>query len=223
MEAKLPIRKLMRAALFYDLGVRDYREVWDFQKELVERRIAGEIPDTVIFCEHFPVFTIGKHGGHDNIRSGENLLEIPIYEVERGGNITFHGLGQLVAYFIFKVQDVHEFTHEILQSGVDLLSEYGISAYIKKGYPGVWVGDEKIASVGIAVRKWITFHGIAINVNVDLRYFDMIVPCGIQGVKMTSLEKIIGRKISMDEVKEIYRGKLEKNLKVQFVEEALRL
>ncbi len=211
----------MRAALFYDLGVRNYREVWDFQKKLVEKRIAGEIPDTVIFCEHFPVFTIGKHGGHDNIKFKENLLKIPIYEVERGGNITFHGPGQLVAYFIFKVQDVHEFTHLILQSGVDLLKEYGIPAYIKKGYPGVWVGDEKIASVGIAVRKWVTFHGIAINVNVDLQYFDMIVPCGIQGVKMTSLENLIGERVSMDEVKEIYRGKLEENLKIQFVEEAL--
>lgn len=201
----MPIGQLMRAALFYDLGIRDYKEVWDLQKKLVDKRVADEIPYTVIFCEYFPVFTIGKHGGRENLRSQKNSIKIPIYEVERGGNITFHGPGQLVAYFIFRVHDVHEFTRLILQSGVDLLNEYGIPAYIRKGYPGVWVGNEKIASVGIAVRKWITFHGTAININVDLRYFNIIVPCGIHGVKMTSLEKLIGRRIYMDEVKEIYR------------------
>ncbi len=211
----------MRAALFYDLGIREYDEVWNFQRNLVSKRINGEIPDSVVFCEHFPVFTVGKHGGHENLKVHKTFLRIPIYDVERGGNITFHGPGQLVAYFIFKVQDVHEFTRLILQSGVDLLSEYGIPAYIKKGYPGVWVGDEKIASVGIAVRKWVTFHGIAINVNVDLRYFDLIVPCGIHGVKMTSLEKLLGRKVSVDEVKKIYREKLEDNLNVKFFEEVL--
>jgi len=197
----------MRAVLFYDLGLQDYMDVWNFQKELVERRIEDEIPDTIVFCEHYPVFTIGKHGGRENLKVLSP--DIPVYEVERGGNITFHGPGQLVAYFIFRVDDVTGFSRKILNAGVKLFREFGLDAYVKNGYPGVWIGDSKIASVGIAVRKWVTFHGIALNINVDLKYFDMIVPCGIKGVKMTSLEELLGRKADMERIKKIFVEKLK--------------
>jgi len=209
----------MRAGLFYDLGLRDYGEVRTLQIELVEARIQGRIPDTLILVEHPPVFTIGKHGGHENILSNSN---IPVYEVERGGNVTFHGPGQLVAYFIFKVSDVHDFSRNILRAGADLIRSYGFDAYIKKGYPGIWVGDEKIASIGLAVRKWVTFHGIAINVNVDLRYFDMIIPCGIKGVKMTSLKKLTGKDQDMETVKRIFVKNLEDYLGIKFPVEFIR-
>ncbi len=209
----------MRAGLFYDLGLREYREVRDLQIKLVEDRVRGRILDTLILVEHPPVFTIGKHGGHENILANTN---IPVYEVERGGNITFHGPGQLVAYFIFKVNDVHEFSRKILNAASDLINHFGFDAYIKKGYPGVWVGEEKIASIGLAVRKWVTFHGIAININVDLKYFDLIVPCGIRGVKMTSLKKLTGRDQDMELVKKIFVKNLEDHLGIEFPVEFIR-
>jgi len=208
----------MRAALFYDLGLRDYKEVWEFQKELVEYRIGDNIPDTIVFCEHYPVFTIGKHGGHENLINPTS--NIPVYEVERGGNITFHGPGQLVAYFIFKVSDVHELSHSILEAGAELFREFGFDAYIKKGYPGVWIDDMKIASVGLAVRKWVTFHGIALNINVDLKYFDMIVPCGIKNVKMTSLSELLGKTVDMEHIKELYLEKLRQTLGIDEIIES---
>ncbi len=209
----------MRAGLLYDLGLRDYGEVRSFQLKLVEERINDRIPDTLILVEHTPVFTIGKHGGHENILTVTN---IPIYEVERGGKVTFHGPGQLVAYFIFKVTDVHAFSRTILNAASDLIKHFGFDAYIRKGYPGVWVGEEKIASIGLAVRKWVTFHGIAVNINVDLRYFDMIEPCGIKWVRMTSLKKLLGRDLDMGFARRVFLEKLEKRLKIRFSSESVR-
>lgn len=190
-----------------DWGNVEYREALDRQRAMAEERIREGIPDRLVLVEHPPVVTIGRSGSEADLRLPEEaLLErgIAVSRVERGGMATFHGPGQLVAYPIVRLrgQDLHRFLTGLLGAMEEVLESYGLRPERRKGQPGLWVEGAKIASVGIAVRKWVTFHGIAVNVNTDPKWFDCIVPCGHAGERITSIGQILGRQMDMDEVKE---------------------
>ncbi len=193
---------------FLDLGQIEYSQALSKQKEIWQKRVNEEIPDTLIFAEHPAVFTIGKHGKENNLLTHFSLLKekkIDLFRIERGGDITFHGPGQIVGYPIFKIRQplvgIKRFVNDFEQILINTLSKFGISASIKPGNIGVWVKDEKIASLGIAIAKRVSFHGFALNVSTDLSYFNMINPCGNKKIKMTSMEKVLLKNVSMNLVK----------------------
>lgn len=186
----------MRKGELLRLSLVPYREGKEIQLKAMERVKYGMAEGILITLQHPPVYTVGSAGGFDNILVPQGELEkkAEIYKIERGGNITFHGPGQIVAYPIFDLtkweKDVHIYVERLEEVIIRLLADYGIKAGRKAKYTGVWVGDEKICAIGIAVRRWITWHGIAFNVNTDLSYFNFINPCGITEFGVTSLEKL---------------------------------
>lgn len=192
-----------------DLGRVPYRDAWELQLQLIRGRDSGRLEqDVVLMVEHPPVFTLGKRGGRENLLVSEELLEqsgIPIVQVERGGNITYHGPGQLVVYPIVHlpglgigVVDMVDRLEEVM---IRICNAWSISAQRNPLNRGVWVGKKKIGAIGIAVRKGISFHGMALNVNTDLRPFCWIQPCGLAGVAVTSMKAETGREIPMPEVR----------------------
>lgn len=194
----------MKDYIFLNIGFLNYEKAWNLQKVLHEKRIKNEIPDVIIFTEHNHVYTLGRKGKEGNFKISPYFLKekgIDIFRVERGGDVTYHGPGQIVGYLIFYIDiGIKRFVNKIEDAIIMLLKEYGINGEKNDKNPGVWVNDEKICSIGIAVKKFVSFHGFALNVNTDLKYFDYIFPCGLQkGV--TSMEKIIGKKINIEEVK----------------------
>ena len=192
-----------------DAGVSDYESIYGLQKALVHKRRAGLICDTLILAEHTPVFTIGRTGSRKNLLIDEDTLKekrIGLFEVDRGGDITFHGPGQLLLYPIIDLtargRDLHKYLRMLEEIIVDLLSRYNIVGSRIPGATGVWVDrDRKIASIGIGVSRWVTYHGLSININTPLYYFDMIRPCGLAWCRMTSLESILKRQIDMKQAK----------------------
>ncbi|MFH1783044.1 MAG: lipoyl(octanoyl) transferase LipB [Candidatus Omnitrophota bacterium] len=192
-----------------DIGLKKYREAYEFQLELVEKVSRGLEPDTLIITEHYPIITLGRRSKLENILASEeelNNLGIEVLKIDRGGDVTYHGPGQLVAYPIMKLEneakDIHIFLDYLEEVGLDFLSRYNVSGSKKSGYRGVWVGEQKIASIGIGVKKWVTYHGIAININTRLKDFSLITPCGIKDIGMTSLEKVLGKRIDIDHAKD---------------------
>lgn len=191
-----------------DLGVRGYREVWDLQKEIHEKRVEKKIPDTLILVEHKPVITMGKSGQDTNVLYPIEILKekgVEFYQIERGGDVTFHGPGQLVGYPIFNVKDglagIKPFIYGIEDAIIRSLGDHNIEAYKKEKMIGVWTAKGKVCSIGVAVKRWVSFHGFALNVNTDLSFFDLIVPCGLKNVEMTSMQEILEKEVSMEEVK----------------------
>ena len=187
-----------------ECGLRDYNEVWELQRRLVSLRANNQIPDTLIIVEHPHVFTVGK------AVAGEMPPEVngvSVVRTERGGQWTYHGPGQLVGYPILDLnvrgRDIHGFLWSIEEILVRALGEFNIKAGRMEGKEktGVWIGEKKIASIGAAVRNWITFHGFALNVNTDMRYFDMIEPCGMPSSTMTSMKTILNRPVNFNRVK----------------------
>ncbi len=187
--------------VFQDLGLMDYLEALELQHRLVEKRIAGEIHDTVLLLEHSDVYTLGRRGLEENIID----RSIPVYRVERGGDATYHGPGQLVVYPIVNLNEnrlgVAEFVRILETVCINMLSRYGIRAELVEKKPGVWVNGKKIASIGLAVKNWVTYHGLALNINTDLSKFYGIRPCGMDPDMMTSLHILLGRRIELEEVK----------------------
>jgi lipoyl(octanoyl) transferase len=183
------------------LGRIAYAPALEMQEKSVIARAAGEMPDTIFLLEHEPVYTIGRK--RDRSSLGEAPLPHPVEEINRGGQATFHGPGQLVGYFIFDLQkltpDLHLFLRWIEEGLIALLAGYGLVAQRREGLTGVWIEERKIASIGVGVRKWITMHGFGLNVGSDLSGFAAITPCGIQGVTMTSLSRELGREVSVEE------------------------
>lgn len=179
------------------LGRVEFDRVLAWQRGLVKLRREGMARDTIILVEHPAVVTVGKNGHTDNYK---NLKEEPFF-IERGGDVTYHGPGQLVAYFIFDLtrrnRDVHDFMSNIQQGVIDTLADYGIAARKGDEYTGVWVDEKKIASIGVAIKKWISFHGVAINLNTDLSAFGNINPCGLQSSVMTSVQEIKNKKVDL--------------------------
>ena len=189
-------------ARLLDLGRRDFGEVWTLQRELVGARQRDEIPDTLILVEHPDVITLGR-GTHK-----ENLVapgDMPIFEIERGGDVTYHGPGQLVGYPIFLLRqperDLHLYLRNIEESLIQAVAEYGIAGGRKDGWTGVWSGERKLASIGVAVKRWVTLHGFALNVSTDLGRFAAINPCGLEATVMGSMSSVLGRPIALGDVK----------------------
>jgi lipoate-protein ligase B len=187
-----------------DLGRAEYQATWDHQLELVAARQRGEAPDTLLLVEHPHVITLGRSRA-----ARANVLvpgEVPVVEIERGGDVTYHGPGQLVAYPIVALadgeRDLHKFLRNLEEAIILTARDLGVAAAGRKaGATGVWVDDRKLASIGIACRRWVTFHGLALNVSTDLSYFRRINPCGFDSSVMTSLTELLGRDVSLTEVK----------------------
>lgn len=191
-----------------NLGNMRYKKAYELQLELIKKRAAGEIPDTLILVEHPPVFTIGSSGTDEHISVSRDFLEssgIEVFETNRGGDITYHGPGQIVAYPILNLkehkQDLHWLLRQYEEVTIRLLEKYGITARRIDGLTGVWVGDEKITAIGVGVRRWVSYHGFAFNVNPNLEHFSYIIPCGIRDKGVTSLSKLQGEEMDMDEMR----------------------
>lgn len=191
-----------------DLGLVDYLRADRIQREILAEVKAGVSQNSLILAEFFKVFTIGRSGSEDNILTSPDFLKeegIDIYKVNRGGDITCHNPGQLVAYPIFNLsnfrKDIGWFLRSLEEVVIRALSAYNICGERKSGFTGVWVGEKKIASIGIAVSKWVTYHGMALNVNNDLSIFDYINPCGIKSCKAASVAELKGEAMDMEELK----------------------
>ncbi|GIV45623.1 MAG: octanoyltransferase [Ignavibacterium sp.] len=191
-----------------NLGVEPYKKIWDFQHQLHKLRVDGKIDDVFILLEHSNVYTLGKIAKREHLLvSPQKLTEekIDLFEIDRGGDITYHGPGQIVGYPIIKLdnlyQDIHRYLRELEEIIIQTLKVYQIDGERHPKYTGVWIGNEKIAAIGIKVSRWVTMHGFAFNINTDLSYFGKIIPCGITDKGVTSLENILKKKISIEEVK----------------------
>ena len=187
-----------------DLGYMDYQSTWDLQKGYHKKVLNGDTTDTLLLVEHESVYTLGKNANENHLLQSAPE-DAKIFHIERGGDITYHGPGQLVGYPIL---DLHRYTTSISwymrrleQVIIDTLNEYGIKADVKEGLTGVWVGDEKIGAQGVRISRWVTMHGFALNVYTDLDYYSGIIPCGIFEYGVTSMEQIVGEKLNMGEVK----------------------
>ncbi|MGQ0738401.1 MAG: lipoyl(octanoyl) transferase LipB [Bacteroidota bacterium] len=239
--------------IFRDLGLMDYQAAWDYQEELLRENVRRKslavshvsgvntsglpTPDSelltnhyLLFVEHLPVYTLGKSGNKENVLLGDEEMkerDIQFFHTNRGGDITFHGAGQVVGYPILDLEkfdtDIGKYLRRLEDVIILTLAEYGISGGRSKGETGVWIEpgvtgrERKICAIGVRCSRWITMHGFAFNVNTDLSYFDHIIPCGIADKQVTSLEKELGRKAGMEEVKE----KLKKNFEAVFDVELL--
>ncbi len=189
------------------LGLLNYEATWELQRRAVAARIADEIPDLLILVEHPHVYTLGRGGHAENVLLDEASLArigARLFRVDRGGDVTYHGPGQLVGYPIVHLprlgKDVHAHLRRIEETLIRALAEFGVEGHRDPDYTGVWVGDEKIAAIGVRVSHWVTSHGFALNVDPDLGYFANIIPCGIRHKGVTSLAKLLGRSVSRGEV-----------------------
>lgn len=195
----------MEAFVVHDLGRMGYRDAWAEQHRLHALVADGRQPPTLIFVEHPRVVTFGKKGGREHLRVAEEVLTargFDMVDIERGGDVTYHGPGQLVGYPIFPVgRRVQEYLRKLEAVMVRVLRAYAIEAVGSPGYAGVWVGDAKVVAIGVAIKRDVSFHGFAMNVTTDLRDFDTIVPCGLEGKTVASIASLTGRAVSLDEVK----------------------
>jgi lipoate-protein ligase B len=210
-----------------DLGVMGYEECHRLQNALLEAVAAGVEPSTLLFVEHPPVFSLGASFQPENLLFPPDYYEgkgIQVLPTDRGGDITFHGPRQLVAYPIFNLkehgQDLHRWLRELEEAVLRTLAHFGLEGYRFPPHTGVWVNGRKACAIGIKVRRWISKHGIALNCDNDLSPFDLIVPCGIKGYGVTSLSQEAGRPISMEEVKPVLVKSFEEVFGVRLMEES---
>jgi lipoate-protein ligase B len=194
------------------LGTMAYAEALELQRQVARARIDGSLEqDALLLVEHPPVVTLGRSAKERHLLASPEQLAargVELFEVERGGDVTFHGPGQLVGYPIIDLkrhrQDLHWYLRQVEEALIVALAEVGISAERNRGYTGVWTSGRKIASIGVHARDWVTWHGFALNVSTDLRYFELMVPCGIQSVTMTSIDREVGAgKVGMAEVERL--------------------
>jgi lipoate-protein ligase B len=199
--------------LVQNIGRKSYKAVWDLQKEMQQQRINGNIEDTLILVEHDPVYTLGKNANEDHLLQSRDE-SVEVFNIERGGDITFHGPGQLVGYPILDLSNykksVSWYMRTLEQVLIDTLIEFKIIAQRNDGLTGVWVGDEKIAALGVRISRWVTMHGFALNVNPDLSFYDGIIPCGIFDHGVTSMEQLLGETQNNDNVKNMVIEKFNK-------------
>ena len=207
-----------------DLGLIDYQEAWTLQQKLVSARVGKNINhDIMLFLEHPAVFTLGRRGGLDNLLVSEAFLKnagIPVVQIERGGFITYHGPGQIVVYPIMNLHTrrigVKEFVAAMEEAMIQTANNWHIAAERNPVNSGIWVGSQKMGSIGIALRKGVSFHGLALNVNLDLTPFSWIQPCGLQGVGMTSMRKELGQELPLNEVRDALKDHLKAALGLTF-------
>lgn len=197
------------------LGRVNYSDGLDLQNELVEQRQKGDIGDTVLLLEHEPVYTIGRTRDQSSLNL-EKTLPHPVFEVNRGGQATYHGPGQLVGYLILDLvpygRDLHTYLREIESILIDFTAEFGINSERREGLTGVWAETRKLASIGVGVRKWVSMHGFGLNVSSDLSGYDSIIPCGISDVSMTSISTEIGRPVTVEEAAEAIKPQILSHL-----------
>lgn len=234
---------MSKQVFFQDLGQKEYKEVWDYQESLLKSKVEqktqarnqSENPDyasagitnDLIFVEHPLVYTLGKTGHEENVLISEEEREekgIEYFHINRGGDITFHGPGQIVGYPIFDLEqfkpDLGWYLRNLEQVIIDTVAEYGIDAGRSAGETGVWINPDhsrKICAMGIRCSRWVTMHGFALNVNTEMDYFNYIIPCGIQGKNATSIEKEVGHKVNIKEVKSKLLKNFEKVFEVEMV------
>ncbi len=199
-----------REIIVCDLGLIDYKQAWDLQLKVHEKRRFGNIEDVLFICEHPHTYTLGKIAEKQNLLYSEqelNQKNISVFEIDRGGDITYHGPGQIVGYAIINLEnwkkDTHLYLRSLEQVLINTCHDYKIKSGRNDNYTGVWIENRKICAIGIKVSRWITMHGFAFNVNTDLSLFNGIIPCGIQDKQVTSLNKEIGREIDLHETKQI--------------------
>lgn len=200
-----------RPCLLVDLGLIGYAEAYALQKRIVAARKAAAIEDVLLFCENPHVITQGRNGKREHLLANERVLQqknVEYYETSRGGDVTYHGPGQIVGYPLVNLgairRDVVWYVRMLEEVMIRASAEFGVTAYRVPGKTGIWVAaspaEEKLGAIGVHISRWVTSHGFAYNVSTDLRYFDLIVPCGIAGRKATSLEKILNREVSQRDV-----------------------
>ena len=217
-----------RKIVFEDLGRKAYKDAWDYQENLLQQSVKSKsaseaTSNFLLFVEHPPVYTLGKSGKKDHVLLSDSEMEdkgIEYFQINRGGDITFHGLGQIVGYPILDLEnfetDIGKYLRNLEEVIILTLAEYGIKGERSKGETGVWIDagvpgrERKICAMGVRCSRWITMHGFAFNVNTDLTYFDGIIPCGIQNKQVTSLQKELGKELDIEEVKEKLRKNFEK-------------
>lgn len=200
----------------FDLGLVDFKKALQFQKEIFQEIKNNYFNGALILCQHYPVITMGRQASAENIRVSSCELRkrrIPVYEIERGGDVTYHGPGQLTIYPIFNLayleKDIHLFLRQLEGLVIDFLSDFGIKGLRYKGLTGVWIDKNKVASIGIAIRNWITFHGMSINIKRDdLHNFSLIRPCGMD-IEMTSIETVLAKNMEIEPMKEIFTRKFK--------------
>lgn len=231
----------MPTVTFKDLGLIDYKEAWDYQESLFKENIDIKIrvrngetdlstQNYLLFCEHPHVYTLGKSGKQENLLLDEKGLEeneATYYKINRGGDITYHGPGQLVAYPIFDLDhffpDIHKYMRFLEEAVISTLKRYGVHSGRVDGLTGVWIdGDtpraRKICAMGVKSSRWVTMHGIGFNINSDLSYFSNIIPCGIDDKAVTSLERELGEKVDMEEIKSVLKEELAKQFQYTYAE-----
>jgi|SRR6516225_6554173 lipoyl(octanoyl) transferase len=202
--------------LITDLGLISYTDAFALQQRVVAARKADAIEDVLLFCEHPHVITLGRNGKRENLLASEHVLRqkgVELHETNRGGDITYHGPGQIVGYPILNLdairRDVHWYVRTLEEAMIRVTADFGLTAFRIPGKTGTWVNsiakpdaaEEKLAAIGVHIGRWVTSHGFAYNVSTDLRYFDLIIPCGIAERKATSLEKLLSCHVALDEVK----------------------
>jgi lipoyl(octanoyl) transferase len=197
----------MKTVNVITLGRTDYKKCWDLQKAVFELRAMNALPDTLLLTEHDHVYTIGKSGDKNHLLANEDELThkgIPVYHNDRGGDVTYHGPGQIVGYPILDLAsyyfDLHRYLRDVEEVIIRTLASFGVRGSRKEEYTGVWVGNEKICAIGVKSSRWITMHGFALNVNTDLSYFGRIIPCGIFEKGVTSLQQLCGRDVETQDV-----------------------
>jgi lipoyl(octanoyl) transferase len=226
---------------FRDLGLIDYKEAWDFQETIFNNKKKKKIQirngddslqtkNYLLFCEHPHVFTLGKSGSESNLLLNELELEqeaATFYKINRGGDITYHGPGQLVAYPIFDLDhfftDIHKYMRFLEEAVIQTLADFGIISGRVEGLTGVWIdGDtskaRKICALGVKSSRWVTMHGIGFNVNSDLNYFTHIIPCGIDDKAVTSMQQELGRKLDLQEVSSVLKNKLAQLFEFELID-----
>ena len=196
--------QLGRKILINDLGRKNYETVLSMQKDLQEQRIKGDIPDTLILVEHEPVYTLGKNANRDHLLQSRDK-SIEVFNIGRGGDVTFHGPGQLVGYPILDLRNykksVSWYMRRLEELIIKVLKEFDIKGSRIKGLTGVWVNNRKIGAQGVRISRWVTMHGFSINVCPQLSYYDGIIPCGIFNYEVTSMENCLNERLSMEKIK----------------------
>jgi lipoyl(octanoyl) transferase len=212
----------MTKVYHFDAGITDYGSCWQLQKKIHAFKQTCDCADIVITTEHNHVYTLGRTGDKNHLLINENTLKekkISYYEIDRGGDLTYHGPGQLVCYPIFDLNhfylDTHKYLRDLEETVILTLKNYGVRAHRVEEHTGVWVGNEKICAAGIKVSKWVTMHGIAFNINNDLEYFGGIIPCGIFHKGVTSMKKILGSEVDMAELSGYFIKNLETVFKIE--------
>ncbi len=203
------MNKEKRKLVYCDLGMIDYKDAWDLQKSVHQLRVENKIDDVLFLLEHTHTYTLGKTADKENLVGDKKYLDenkISVYDIDRGGDITYHGPGQIVGYPIISLtnwkQDTHKYLRAIEEVIIKVCSEFDLQGSRVDKYTGVWLDDRKICAIGIKVSRWITMHGFAFNVNTDLKLFSGIIPCGITDKDVTSLNRELKKEISLNEVKE---------------------